>query len=460
MSVGIVQGGRGARRLHRVMPLGLAIVAGVGLAGARSLPQPAQADTKAKATSTGSAADGGASGNGRAAALYSPTGLTLLGSIVLIPADSGVCDTGNVPATKDGTTAAAGLPLCNLKVPAAPLLDLKVLTEKVVNDTTGHTTSSTSQVASVRLLPGGAGGKDLVHATLLTARTSAGCDPAATDGSATILTLSIAGQTVPIDNPHNVATDFGGLATVTVDYTRVDQSTAPPTQTASSVRIDFPTNGPLAALVKGTVFISYAKSQASCPAPPPSDCSEDTPGENGEPASSSDEEVGTGETPEHECSEEAAEQETTPPPPPPPTCHEDAPGTNGEPAAGTGAENETGETAADECREDSSPHEAADRSSASTPAPPQDTSGSDRAAPAGGAAALTGDAPRSAGAGSTPATSVQAMRALAGARVSSAAHGPVPLGLAALLIATGLVATLGRLRRRGAAPASEPDPDC
>ncbi|HET9050384.1 MAG TPA: choice-of-anchor P family protein [Candidatus Dormibacteraeota bacterium] len=308
------------RRVRRraLIPLVLAFVAGTGFAAWRSLPQPARADQPPAsplggvlsitnslpgnlgalpsaasqivsglggsvgalggtrpATSRAAAGDGSDSGMDRAAALYSSNGLTLLGTLVLIPPDSGLCDTGNVPTDKAAPTVAAGLPVCNLAVPLQPLLQLNVLTDRVTGGATRS--SSKSQVASLELLPKADMGIDVLDATLLTAATSATCGlHPTTSGSASVLTLTIAGQKVVAtpDNPQNTAVSVGGLATVTFDYTNVNTSTSPATETASSVRIDFPATGPLAPLVKGTLFISYAKSQGftDCPqqsSPPP-----------------------------------------------------------------------------------------------------------------------------------------------------------------------------------------------
>ncbi len=203
---------------------------------------------------------------GRAAAVYTPTGVRLLGAQVIAP-ETVICQAGPLPAAGGSFTACNG----NVAVPIGtpPIGTVNVLNESVSG--TGGTSSASSEVASVDLFPTpigsilGVGGTNLhITATVLKANTEVTCTTHSE--SASLLTLNVAGTPVTFDpNAVNQTLNvLNGAAIITTGFTSYDQATN--TSTASPLRIEFPANGSLSGIITGTIFVSYAQSDLhGCP---------------------------------------------------------------------------------------------------------------------------------------------------------------------------------------------------
>lgn len=202
---------------------------------------------------------------GRAAAVYSPTGVTVLGTQVMTP-ETVVCQAGPLPAAGGNFTACNG----NATLPA-PLGTVNILNESVSG--AAGTSSANSEVASVNLLPNtiggllGIGGVNAnITATVLRANTSVTCSSHSTTSS--LATLELNGNSVlPASTSPNTTVNLldNGLI-ITTNYQHYDAATN--TATASPLRIEFPANGPLSGIITGTIFVSYAQSDLhNCPPP-------------------------------------------------------------------------------------------------------------------------------------------------------------------------------------------------
>ena len=209
---------------------------------------------------------------GRAAAVYTPTGVTLLGAQVIAP-ETVICQAGPLPAAGGSFTACNG----NVGVPIGSPTSIgtvNVLNESVSG--TGGTSSASSEVASVDLFPNpvggtlGLGGVNIggtnlhITATVLNADTEVTCTTHSE--SASLLTLNLNGTPLTFDpNVTNQTQNvLNGAAIITTGYTTYDPATN--TSTASPLRIEFPANGSLSGIITGTIFVSYAQSDLhGCP---------------------------------------------------------------------------------------------------------------------------------------------------------------------------------------------------
>lgn len=202
---------------------------------------------------------------GRAAAVYSPTGVTLLGAQLIAP-ETVVCQAGPLPAAGGNFTACNG----NVTLPAS-LGSVEVLNESVTG--AAGTSSASSEVASANLLPTtiggilGIGGLNAnITATVLNAATSVTCS--SHTKSSSLATLGLNGSSVlPASTTPNTSVSLlnNGLI-LTTNYQHYDAATN--TATASPLKIEFPANGPLNGIITGTIFVSYAQSDLhNCPPP-------------------------------------------------------------------------------------------------------------------------------------------------------------------------------------------------
>jgi hypothetical protein len=177
-----------------------------------------------------------------------------------------VGDTGQLLAaggTLNGTVGAVTLP--------SSLGTANIVTEQ----TTGANSaaSSTSNVASVSILPNALGGP-VITATLLNAATSASCS-AAPSATSSVGSLSVAGVAVPLTTAPNTVVTVGISPVVIATVTLNQQSTSPGQASASAVIVDFPATGPLAGVIQGRVILSHAESDitectaAAAPTPAP-----------------------------------------------------------------------------------------------------------------------------------------------------------------------------------------------
>lgn len=202
---------------------------------------------------------------GRAAAVYTPTGITVSGSQVVAP-ETVVCQAGPLPPSGGTFTACNG----NVALPAG-LGNVNVLNQSA-NGAAG-TSSATSEVASANLLPNpiggvfGVGGLNAnIQATVLRAATSVTCSSHTENSS--LATLSLNGSPItPISTSPNSSISLlnNGLI-VTTNVRQFDAATN--TATASALKLEFPANGPLRSVITGTIFVSYAQSDLHNCTPP------------------------------------------------------------------------------------------------------------------------------------------------------------------------------------------------
>jgi hypothetical protein len=121
--------------------------------------------------------------------------------------------------------------------------------------------NATSQIAAVSILPTAAFPGGVLSATLLTANTGVNCS-GLTTLSSSLATLTIAGQTVPINpNPNTTTTVLSGVLTVaTVTFNQQAYNSATNDADTDALVVTFPAGGPLAAVIQGTITISHADS--------------------------------------------------------------------------------------------------------------------------------------------------------------------------------------------------------
>jgi len=193
-------------------------------------------------------------------------GLTGVAVANVTVSDQLVGDTGPLPGP--GGTVSAGPGTVTLP---AGLGSVTIVTEQATG--ANEASNATSQIASVSLLPTGLpGGGGLLSATVLTANTGVGCAGLATLSSS-LASLTIAGQTVPINpNPNTTTTVLGtgGLTIATVGFNRQSYNAATNAADADALVVTFPTTGALATVIRGTIIISHADSALSgCATPTP-----------------------------------------------------------------------------------------------------------------------------------------------------------------------------------------------
>lgn len=139
----------------------------------------------------------------------------------------------------------------------------------------GTTSTSTSQVAGVTILPTTLLPTGVLGATVLNANSSVVNCGAPTLASS-VATLSINGTTItlpPNPAPNTlivVGPPTAPIATVTLNA-QASTGTPPTTSagTVSALVVDFPATGPLAPVITGTITISQAHSDQVCTAAPP-----------------------------------------------------------------------------------------------------------------------------------------------------------------------------------------------
>ena len=211
--------------------------------------------------------NGGLQYTGRAAAVYTPTGLRILNQQVVAP-ETVICQAGPLPP------AGGQFMACNGNLDVFGLGTVNVLNQSVTGQ--GGTSSATSEVASVNLFPTPIGGGLLnlnpllanIRATVLRADTSVTCS--SHSESTSLATLTLNGSSILPANASQTNQSLNILnngAIVTLNYQQYDAATN--TATASPLRIEFPANGPLAGIISGTIFVSYAQSDLhGCPPPP------------------------------------------------------------------------------------------------------------------------------------------------------------------------------------------------
>lgn len=239
---------------RRAVVGGLTALVALAVLGATQVPV---------AAATASPSTAGLTYTGKSAALFTPTGVSVLGQTA-VAANTVICN-ADQPSGGGTATGCNG----NLTLPGG-LGSINVLNENVSGS--NGTQTSTSQIASVTLVPGGAGGKDVLDATVLDANSQVSCSTHTE--SADLATLSIAGNAIiPSNQPQNqniTVTDpltGGTLAVIVINYNTFDATSN--TATAASLEVVFPSNGELASVITGTLFISYAQSDLEGCAPPP-----------------------------------------------------------------------------------------------------------------------------------------------------------------------------------------------
>jgi hypothetical protein len=199
-------------------------------------------------------------------------GLTGVAVANITVADQLLGNTGALPPGGGSVTSGPG----TVTLPAG-LGSVTIVTEQA--NGVNETSTATSQIASVSILPGGVtGGASVLGATVLTANTGVNCAGLATLSSS-LATLTIAGQTVPINpNPNTTTTVLatGGLTIATVTFNRQTYNSATNAAAADALVVDFPTTGTLASVIRGTITISHGNSDLTgcatttpTPTPPP-----------------------------------------------------------------------------------------------------------------------------------------------------------------------------------------------
>lgn len=186
-----------------------------------------------------------------------------LSGVVLGPVtvpDQLVGDTGALPGS--GGTVSAGPGTVSLP---SGLGSVTITTEQASGSS--GAASATSQVSSVSILPAGTPG-GVLSATVLTANTGVNCG-GLTRLASSLATLTIAGQTVPINpNPNTtttVSTPGTGQTIATVTFNPQSFTASTTTAMASAVAVTFPATGTLASVIQGTITISHAESDIVCP---------------------------------------------------------------------------------------------------------------------------------------------------------------------------------------------------
>ncbi len=192
---------------------------------------------------------------GRAFAIGT-NGLGLLGIPIT---DTAVGDTGFLSAPPPGgtVTSAPGV------VTIGTLINATVLNETATG--AANLSSATSQITGVTI-PG------VLAATALTANSGVNC-AGPTTASSSIATLTIAGATPPVTiatAPNTTVTvlNAAGLAIATLTFNRQSYDPATNKESVDALVVTFPSSGPLAARITGSVILSHAESNLECTAPP------------------------------------------------------------------------------------------------------------------------------------------------------------------------------------------------
>jgi len=206
------------RGRRRAVPIALVLLSGTGLALTRALPATATASgaqSPAAGLTANRAAGAHAAGvaaaapilpgptppaGERAATAYTNTGV-LLGGSVLLPAEPSACDTKANPYVAPTGTARTTDGSCVGKIDASPLAVVDLLEDTTTNfkTTANPTTKADSIVAGVRVGPCAVTATpcvDFLDVRVAESHTTATCTPAGATASASILFLSIAGNTV------------------------------------------------------------------------------------------------------------------------------------------------------------------------------------------------------------------------------------------------------------------------
>ncbi len=193
-------------------------------------------------------------------------GLTGVAVANVTVSDTLVGDTGPLPGA--GGTVSAGPGTVTLP---AGLGSVTIVTEQATG--ANESSNATSQISSVSLLPTGLPpGIPVLSATVLTSNTGVNCAGLATLSSS-LATLSIAGQTVPINPNPNTTTKVlgtGGLTIASVGFNQQTYDASTNAAGADALVVTFPATGPLATVIRGTIIISHADSALSgCATPTP-----------------------------------------------------------------------------------------------------------------------------------------------------------------------------------------------
>ncbi len=198
-------------------------------------------------------------------------GLTGVAVANITVADQLVGGTGALPPAGGSVTAGPG----TVTLPAG-LGSVTIVTEQA--NGVNEASTATSQIASVSILPTGLPGNlPVLGATVLTANTGVDCT-GLTTLSSSLATLTIAGQTVPINpNPNTTTTvvNSSNLTIATVTFNRQTYNAATNAAAADALVVDFPTTGTLASVIRGTITISHGNSDltgcaSTTPTPTPS----------------------------------------------------------------------------------------------------------------------------------------------------------------------------------------------
>ena len=275
------------RGRRRAIPIALVVLSGTGLALTRSLPATATA-SGAQSTTVNAANKAAAAApilpgptppaGERAATAYTNTGV-LLGQHVLLPPETSVCDTKANPYVEPTGTSKTTDGSCVGKIDGTPLAVVDLLEDTTTNfkTTADPTTKADSIVVGVRVGPCAVTATpcvDLIDVRAAESHTTATCTPAGATANASILFLSIAGNTV-LDlstnpkgmGPDNQVIDLM-LAQIVLNY----HATSGRNAVAAPVVVSIPHSSPLAQLLEGTIYISYTQSELK-----PSDCVSSTP---------------------------------------------------------------------------------------------------------------------------------------------------------------------------------------
>ncbi len=180
-------------------------------------------------------------------------GLTGVAVANITVADQLLGDTGALPPGGGSVSSGPG----TVTLPAG-LGSVTIVTEQA--NGVNETSTATSQIASVSILPTGVPG-GVLGATVLTANTGVDC-AGLTTLSSSLATLTIAGQTVPINpNPNTTTTVLsGGLTVATVTFNRQTYDAATNAAAADALVVNFPVTGTLATVIRGTITISHGNS--------------------------------------------------------------------------------------------------------------------------------------------------------------------------------------------------------